>query len=159
YEAEQDLFPGRVALLLFALAVVLVIREARRDPTPPSRASLWLGLTAVGFGLSALSASVMGPWRLGVPGLRVSVAVPEKPVGIAWLSLLAAAVTSRVGRSALRRRSPLWFYAGATLLLWVLALGPTPRFLGTPVWYKAPYAWLMLLPGFGSLRVPGRIAM
>ena len=42
----------------------------------------------------------------------------------------------------------------------VFALGPTARLMGERVLYKAPYAWLMLLPGFADgFRAPARFAM
>jgi hypothetical protein len=42
----------------------------------------------------------------------------------------------------------------------MFALGPTARLLGERVLYKAPYSWLMLLPGFyDEFRVPARFAM
>ncbi|MCA1584563.1 MAG: hypothetical protein LC791_07245, partial [Acidobacteria bacterium] len=37
-----------------------------------------------------------------------------------------------------------------------LALGPTGRVADYRFWYKAPYAWLMMLPGFDAARVPAR---
>jgi hypothetical protein len=158
-DAERQIFPGRIAGLLWLLAFVLAVRDARRDPGPASHASLGLWLVAAGFGLAALSAVVLGPWRLDIPAIPISVGAIDKPLGMAWLCLIASATTSRAGLSSLRRGALLWFYAGATLLLWVLALGPSPTLLGSPVWYKAPYAWLLLLPGFDSLRVTGRFAM
>jgi hypothetical protein len=54
----------------------------------------------------------------------------------------------------------LGFYAMATVAMWLFALGPTARLLGYRVLYKAPYAWLMVLPGFrDEFRVPARFAM
>jgi len=45
-------------------------------------------------------------------------------------------------------------YATGALLAVVLALGPTARIAGEPVWRPAPFAWLMALPGFDATRVP-----
>jgi hypothetical protein len=61
-------------------------------------------------------------------------------------------------RTALALRSPLLFYAAATLLIWALALGPGGQPDGPPAWWR-PYAWLLWLPGFDGLRVPARFAM
>src|SRR5262249_10355739 len=51
------------------------------------------------------------------------------------------------------------FYVVAMAAMFVLALGPEPRFFGRPILYEAPYSWLMRLPGFETLRVPARFAM
>jgi hypothetical protein len=48
------------------------------------------------------------------------------------------------------------FYALATVVMWVLSLGPSPTLMNREVIYKAPYAWLMLLPGLDGVRVPAR---
>ena len=51
------------------------------------------------------------------------------------------------------------FYVLAMLLMYILSMGPEPRFLGTPFMYRAPYSWLMRLPGFDAIRAPARFAM
>jgi len=61
--------------------------------------------------------------------------------------------------AAWRRRSPLMFYVFATAFMYLLCLGPQPRFLGAPFLYHAPYEWLMALPGYEAIRVPARFAM
>jgi hypothetical protein len=55
-------------------------------------------------------------------------------------------------------RLPLLFYAAATLLMWVLALGPGGEG-DDPASPFYPYSWLLSLPGFDGLRVPARFAM
>jgi hypothetical protein len=52
----------------------------------------------------------------------------------------------------------LLFYALATVLLWLLAMGPGGE-PGGPSAPWRPYSWLLGLPGFDSLRVPARFAM
>ena len=112
-------------------------------------------LAAVG-----LLATAIGPFAIGAGPLRVSVGTLYKPMSLAAVfALIALAASSRL-RAAARRSSPLAFYVLATVAMWVLALGPTARLFGERVLYKAPYAWLMLLPGFGeALRAPARFAM
>ena len=61
-------------------------------------------------------------------------------------------------RGAVRRRSPLLFYAGAALVLASLTFGPGDPAAGVSRWMR-PYSWLMLLPGYDALRVPVRFAM
>jgi hypothetical protein len=61
-------------------------------------------------------------------------------------------------RAAIRRRSPLLFYAVCTLLMWWLSFGPAPE--GAPMQALVrPYTWLTVLPGFSGLRAPSRFAM
>jgi hypothetical protein len=57
---------------------------------------------------------------------------------------------------AWRRRSGLAFYSLATVAMWVFSLGPAPTLLNKPLIYKAPYSWLMLIPGVDGVRVPAR---
>ncbi|MBA3295594.1 MAG: discoidin domain-containing protein, partial [Acidobacteria bacterium] len=59
---------------------------------------------------------------------------------------------------ALRRRSPLLFYAVSTVLMWWLAMGPAPDDAPMQAFVR-PYTWLTVLPGFSGLRAPSRFAM
>ena len=43
--------------------------------------------------------------------------------------------------------------------MWLFSLGPAPTLMGNPFMYRGPYALLMYLPGFNSLRVPARFWM
>ncbi len=56
------------------------------------------------------------------------------------------------------RRAPILFYALATLLMWMLALGPGGNGQDAMSPYR-PYSWLLWLPGFNGLRVSSRFAM
>jgi hypothetical protein len=61
-------------------------------------------------------------------------------------------------RAAVSARSPIIFYALATVLMCVLALGPG----GTgdePASLLRPYSWLLWLPGFDGVRVSSRFTM
>ena len=60
-------------------------------------------------------------------------------------------------RAGWRRRSALAFYSLAAVAMWLLCLGPAPTFMGKPLLYKAPYAWLMLMPGVEGVRVPAQV--
>jgi hypothetical protein len=51
------------------------------------------------------------------------------------------------------------FYVLATGTMYLLCLGPRPRFLGEPFMSRGPYSWLMALPGYDVVRVPARFAM
>ena len=78
----------------------------------------------------------------------------------ALLTLLSAvrATPFPERRNLLGRRSPLLFYAVATIALWGCAFGPGAEPAGPGAWLR-PYRWLALLPGYDGLRVPARFAM
>jgi hypothetical protein len=116
-------------------------------------------LTAV-TALVSLSAVALGSWRLDLFGVRVlSVTDPIKPLTISLLLALGLALTSPGLRRAYAERSVLAFYAVAGFIMWMLCLGPTPTLMGNPLMYRGPYALLVYLPGFNSLRVPARFWM
>ena len=157
--SESLLFPGVAAVTLVALAVLVTLHrdQGSKPILPRVRAVLWV-LTGA-FALVALSPLLLGPWRLALPGVTLSVGQPYKPLSLATLCGLALMVTSGRFRAACRRRSILGFYACAAGLMWLLSFGPSPRLMEHQLLYRAPYAWLMWLPGFDALRVPPRFAM
>jgi hypothetical protein len=117
-------------------------------------------LAALVFLAVAVSPLYFGAWRIEVGGFRLlSVATARKPLSIALLFLVTAGALHPAVRTAWRRRSPLVFYALAALAMWVFSLGPAPTLMGKPFIYKAPYAWLMTLPGVDGVRVPARFWM
>src|SRR4029450_4360778 len=65
----------------------------------------------------------------------------------------------RRGRTAAAPRAVGTFYVVAALLMWMLALGPSPALFGEPIGIPGPYALLMGLPGFNGMRVPARLWM
>ena len=108
----------------------------------------------------SLSAVVVGPWRLEPFGLRLlSVANPIKPLTFSLVLALLLALTSPSLRRAYHARSVIAFYAVAGIIMWLLSLGPAPTLMGNPIMYRGPYALLMYLPGFSTLRVPARFWM
>jgi hypothetical protein len=85
----------------------------------------------------------------------------EKPEGalypgvtVVLLALVAIAVGLRH-----RSRQPWIFFAVAVLFAVWLSLGPTVMMAGHETGAPSLYAWLMRVPGYGSLRVPARFAM
>jgi hypothetical protein len=78
---------------------------------------------------------------------------------VAVLLFTVGFASKRRVRDAARRRSPLAFYLAAAAVLFVCALGPRPAVNGHQFLYEPPYAWLMRLSIFGSVRVPARFAM
>ena len=156
---EVALFPG-----LTAIAVVVVAVGLRTEASSPRPTWQRFRLACVGLALVAAAVAVattaLGPFAYRLGPIRFSVSNLYKPMSVAAVFALAWLVTLPRVRDAWARRSPLAFYVLATLAMWLLAVGPTARFLGERVLYKAPYAWLMLLPGFSeSLRAPARFAM
>jgi hypothetical protein len=94
-------------------------------------------------------------WR-SLHGASVSSESEQFPgVTIAVLLALAAVMAwkRRVNRSAVA------FYAGTSLVMWLLSLGPSPRLHGIPLGVPGPYAVLAALPGFDGMRVPARFWM
>jgi hypothetical protein len=160
--AEGALFPGMTLVALIAVAAVLAARARTGDEA--WRRPAWLvGALAGVFLLVAVVPVWVGPWRLEPGGVRLlSIGTAGKPLVIGMALVAVAVAMHPAGRAAWHRRSPLAFYTGAAVVMWWLALGPSPTVLGTPLfdgasagWY-APYAWLMMLPGVDGVRVPAR---
>ena len=157
---EGELFPGLTVVLL-VMAGALFVRDRR-----PSSVSSWsiarrilIVLTLVTALVSA-SAVVVGPWRLEPFGIRLlSVANPVKPLTFSLVLALLLALTSPALRRAYLTASVIGFYAVAGFVMWLLSLGPAPTLMGHPLMYRGPYALLMYMPGFNSLRVPARFWM
>lgn len=159
HRPEGSVFPGLTATVLVIVALVLVWRERPATPTrsPLRTAVLGLGIAIFGVAMIPVFGGAIeipiGPWRL-------SVSQAYKPLSIATLLFLVWILTSDTIRRARRARSPLVFYALAAVAMAMFALGPTARLMGQRVLYKAPYSWLMLMPGFADgFRAPARFAM
>jgi hypothetical protein len=155
---ESALFPGvTVVVLVLAGLTVAWIAAAREGRTGRLTASRWLLLAAAIFGFAALTPGMFGPWKLAPFGIQlISVTTARKPLSVAVLCAAAALVLHPSVRSAWRRRSPLAFYALAAVAMWIFSLGPSPTLMNEVLIYKAPYSWLMLLPGVDGVRVPAR---
>lgn len=159
---EGQLFPG---LTITALVIILVTIarpfQARAGTTGALTGLRWgLGGALVVLTTAAAMPMIYGRWRLSIGGERlVSISRPDEPatlaliVGLAWLATLPAV------RDAVRRRSQLGFYTVAAAAMWLFSLGPDPAAFGRPTINRAPYGWLMRLPGIDGLRVPARFWM
>jgi F5/8 type C domain len=153
---ESALFPGFVILVLIVAALVLTSASAAPRPGRV-RAAWWALGGAMVFGVAALTPALVGPWKFEVAGVRLlSIASANKPLSVCVLLLTAAALMHPAFRAAWQRRSPLAFYLPAAAAMWVFSLGPDPTLMNKPLLYKAPYAWLMMLPGADGVRVPAR---
>lgn len=158
---EGALMPGLTAVVIVAMALLLGHRSSVERP------SIWMkwARAALLAGAGVASAVALIPWLVGpvrheVAGLRVSISDAYKPLSFCLLLLVGWLFTTSPVRRAWATRSPFAFYVLATVAMWLFAMGPTIRLLGQRVIYKAPYAWLMLLPGFrDEFRAPARFAM
>ncbi|HET7695042.1 MAG TPA: discoidin domain-containing protein [Vicinamibacterales bacterium] len=158
---EGELFPGLTVAAL-ALGAIAAARPLAAEAESPRRRWLRRAFAATALLLlaGALMPMVYGPWRLQIAGIRiVSIARADKPLTLAMFAAIAWMCTLPRVRAAVRRRSPLFLYAFAAFVMWVMALGPDPTLLGGRFLYQAPYGWLMRLPGFDGLRVPARFWM
>ena len=157
--AEGELFPG-LTLTAIVLTGVFTAWARLRSGQSSSRASMWLMVIAAVLAAAAALPFVHGPWRLTIGSVRLlSISSFQKPLSLALLATAAAVALHPAIHTAWRRRSPLAFYALAAVVMWLFSLGPEPTLLGRPLLYKAPYAWLMELPGVDGLRVPARFWM
>jgi hypothetical protein len=169
HRPEVEMFFGLTVVVCVTAGVVWA--WARRtvpagpagSPSPRSgnwrwlRAGLWAAVAI--SALVAASVLAFGPWQVRVLGQPLSVARLHKPLSIFFLGLLGLILGSSLVRTSYARASVPGFYTLGAAVMWLFCLGPTVRLLDTRIWYKAPYAWLMLLPGFDAVRVPARFAM
>jgi hypothetical protein len=159
---EGALFPG-----LTAVSVILLALWRQRAAPAAVGSAVWRSrlrwlLAGVGLLVAAIAAvaAIAGPFAVGLGPVRLSVGALYKPLSLVALCAAGWLALSPRLADAWRRESLLAFYVLATAAMWMLALGPTARLFGERVLYKAPYAWLMALPGFAdAFRAPARFAM
>jgi len=158
---EGELFPGITLIALALFAVIAARPLMRQDESRRMRLirRVLAGLSVL-FLVGALLPIYYGAWRLTIGGVRlVSIARPDKPLTLAMFAAIGWMATLPRVMDAIKRRSPVFFYAFAAFAMWVFSLGPDPMFLEHRLLYQAPYGWLMRLPGFDGLRVPARFWM
>lgn len=159
---EANLFPGLTAVtsVIAAIAADLVRRRGTHQAAPSMGRSLRLGAAALGTAATMLVLYTVaaGPWRASIAGLTIRVSSIDRALllaGACWLAV--AALRPAAGRAG--GRQALAFYAGATVAIMALCLGPEIRVGTRTVLDHAPYGWLLALPGFSGLRVPTRFWM
>ena len=152
FHQSYGLFPGVTILVLLAAGIAITRRPAVRRITAARR---WLAVVAVTCAAVAASVPLFGAWAIG----PLTVSRMHKPLSLAILATLAYFALGDRWRQAWRTRSVVAFYALAAGVLYVLAFGPVPRLFGERVFYQAPYAWLMRVPGFNGIRAPDRFGM
>ena len=156
-KAEGELYPGVVILVLAVAGALVAWRVAGSLRWPRWR--MVTAVTGAYLAEAVVLTLLLGPWHIDLFGWRVSMTRPAKPLFIAAFLLGVALLSDPRVRAAWRRRSALFFYVVAAIVMFVFALGPVARAFGEGFWPRAPYFWLAQLPGGLALRVPARFAM
>lgn len=164
---EGELFPGFVLLAIGAVGVAYVIATCGIwGLARPNAVGGWVRwvrwpflAVALVFGSLALASSLLGGFRIDLGFTTIPVFNAHKPFTVA---VVVAAVYLLLGAPAAHRprvdATTVFYLVGSALML-VLSWGPSPRLLGEHFLYKAPYAWLLVLPGMSALRVPARFGL
>jgi hypothetical protein len=97
-------------------------------------------------------------WREGPADTHEQYLFTGVTVVVLALAGVALLGLKRTRGSIAANRAPILFYIAATVLMWVLAIGPGGEKLDPASPYR-PYTWLLALPGFHGLRVSSRFAM
>jgi hypothetical protein len=163
---EANLFPGLTGILIVLAAGVFALVRPRsiHTATPNPNRRLWY-LRRAALVVAIISASLVvvtlftGPWRVAPLGLPLRMSSVDRAL---FVALAAGAIFFFTGDGRRRLnsvRGPLFFYGLATVLVAVFCMGPQVRFGNRVLLDTAPYAWLLVLPGFDGLRVPTRFWM
>jgi F5/8 type C domain len=156
---ESELFPG-LSILVLILGGALLGGQAIAAGRRRLRIVPLLVVAAIVFLIVAPTPILFGSWKVEIGGVTLlSVGTPHKPLSVAFVLLIAAAALSPTARALWVRRSPLAFFLIAAFAMWLMALGPAPTLMNQPILYKAPYTWLMSIPGVEGVRVPARFWM
>jgi hypothetical protein len=154
---EGELYQG---IAIVALTVVAAWKSWRPTEQHARRRAQYV-VAGVGAALLVLASVVWltGGWQANVGPVALSMTHPHRVVGVALLLLVVALVLDVRFESGWRRRSIFLFYVSAACLMCLFALGPVAHIAGTRFIDKAPYFWLMQMPGGSALRVPARFGM
>jgi len=164
---EGETFLGFVPWMLAALAIgnLLLTGDSARGLTPPlwRRALIWLLAIVTATQLIAVvSAVIFGGFDIDVLGVPIRARTPQRLIWqfvVAAVLLLAFSPRTRLV-AARAARSPIMFFAIATVLAMWLSLGPQPKAGGALVSGFGLYGVLYdYVPGFNGVRVPARYAM
>ena len=175
---EGETFLGFVPWLLALVALVAAVWggrpalgergdasvAARVERAPGARRVLVILLTiaVITQFIALVSVVTFGGFDLNVLGLMISARTPQRLLMqfvVAAVLLLLVSPTARVA-SARLVRTPLIFFAFATVLAMWLSLGPLPNVGDARVSGFGLYGVLYnYMPGFNGVRVPARYAM
>jgi hypothetical protein len=156
---EGQLFPGLFTGALFVAGFLLLGGDSAGNQRPRRWLSV-LRVLVIAFAVvqlaSALAVAAGGPWNVEWGPFSAHATSAARPFMVGLVALLVVFVASPGFRAAVRAASPLAFYLAATVLMWWCALGPEPKVGAETSELPGPFALLMQLPGFNSLRVPAR---
>lgn len=159
HKPEGELFPGFTAAALVLLLALHWLRSATLLTRVPRPALVVLAGSVVYFSVG-VSAVLFGVWPITIGEMTLmSVQVVNESLSIGGMLFVLGLMLVPPVSGPWLRRSPVMFYALAMGLMYLLCFGPQPRFRGVPFMYRGPYALLMALPGYDSIRVPARFAM
>ena len=170
---EGETFLGFVPWILAFVAIAALVwgsdpgQESKRGLTPSQ--PLWkrvlvglLALAVVTQFIAVVSAVIFGGFSIEIMGLAIRARTPQR---LLWQFVVAAAVllvvSPRTRLTAIKlARSPLSFFAVASVLAMWLSLGPEPKAGDALVSGFGLYGVLYeYIPGFNGVRVPARYAM
>jgi hypothetical protein len=160
---ESNLFPGVVVGLGVPLGLWLAWRRGAALEGAvglgPWRVVFRVALAvAILLSIVPVTIAMIGPWRIEWGPLVFSALGGRRAAGAALSAWVVASILSPPVLRLWWRRSVPGFYLLSSVFVWLLALGPEIRLQGTTLADRAPYFWLMRLPGFDGLRAPGRFA-
>ncbi|MCC7010634.1 MAG: hypothetical protein IT184_17625 [Acidobacteria bacterium] len=153
---EGELYPGIAVAALVVVAGILAWRRHGRWAPHVGRGLMAFGVAIL---LAAALVWLTGGVQFRLLGVPVSVTKPHRLVGAGLWLLAAAVMRDRRWRDGWRRRSAFLFYVAAAAVTIAFAIGPVGHVFGARFMDKAPYFWLMQLPGGDALRVPARFGM
>jgi hypothetical protein len=170
---EGETFIGFVPWVLAAIAIAsLLVGTKGSDPSEilargqtPRWRRILIGLLAVAVVtqlIAVVSAVIFGGFDINVFGLDIRARTPQRliwqfAVAATLLLIASARVRSVLVRAA---RSPVMYFAVATVLAMWLSLGPEPKAGDSLVSGFGLYGVLYeYVPGFNGVRVPARYAM
>jgi len=156
---EGELFPGLAIVAIVVAGGAVALRSQQVEHDVLDRIAVVPSAAAILVAAVAGCELILRPWQAHIAGINVSSASFPKTMSLAVGAGISGVALSSRARDAWARRSPLAFYALATLVMWLCAFGPKPAVYHTQFLYEPPYAWLMRIPIFGSIRVPARFGM
>ena len=173
---EGETFIGFVPWVLAAIAIARLLVGAKglepskilargRTPALPAWRRILIGLLVVAVTtqfIAVVTVVIFGGFDINVFGLDIRARTPQRliwqfAVAAALLLIASARVRAVLAQAA---RSPVMYFAVATVLAMWLSLGPQPKAGDSLVSGFGLYGVLYeYVPGFNGVRVPARYAM
>jgi len=164
-DEERQLFPGIIPLFL-TLYWLIKGRKIPRDELKKNRKKIffWWDLLILLFLGFIFILGITGGFSLWLGGLRISIHRLRNPIIILAVMILLRIIFDKRVKDYLKKflqslSHAQEFYLVALLFAWILSFGPVIKCLGREIFdgpYLLLYKWM---PGFGELRVPGRLVV